>query len=80
MHEHKSKFIMKMVQVLKQEHFLKMKEKILILKKMGGDEETILKNKIKAKEKNHLTNKKPTLDIISQDRIPILWIETKKRY
>ena len=48
------------------------------LKKMGGEEETILKHKIKAKDKNHLTNKKPILDIMSQDRILILWIETKK--
>ena len=36
---------------------------------MGGEEETILK---------HLTKKKPILDIMSQDRILILWIETKK--
>ena len=47
---------------------------------MGGDKGTILKHKIKAREKKHLTNKKPTLDIMSQDRIPILWIETKKGY
>ena len=40
---------------------------------MGGDERTILKNKVKAREKNHLTKKKPTLDIMSQDKIPILW-------
>ena len=45
---------------------------------MGGDEWTILKHKVKAKDKNHLTNKKPILDIMSQDRIPILWIETKQ--
>ena len=45
---------------------------------MGGDEETILNHKVKSREKNHLTNKKPTLDIMSQDIIPILWIETKK--
>ena len=45
---------------------------------MGGDERTILKHKVKAKDKNHLTNKKPKLDIMSQDRIPILWIETKQ--
>ena len=48
------------------------------LKKMGGDEGIILKHKVKGREKNHLTNKKPTLDIMSQDRIPILWIETKQ--
>ena len=30
---------------------------------MGGDEGTILKHKVKAKEKNDLTNKKPTLDM-----------------
>ena len=48
------------------------------LKKMGGDEGTILKHKVKAREKNRLTNKKPTLDIMSQCRILILWIETKQ--
>ena len=48
------------------------------LKKMGGEEETILKHKVKAKDKIHLTNKKPKLDIMIQDRIPILWIETKQ--
>ena len=36
---------------------------------MGGDEETILKHKVKARDKNHLTNKKPILDIMSQYRI-----------
>ena len=45
---------------------------------MGGEEETILKHKIKAKDKDHLTNKIPKLDIMSQDRIPILWSETKQ--
>ena len=45
---------------------------------MGGEEETILKHKVKARDKNHLTNKKPILDITSQNRIPILWIETKQ--
>ena len=45
---------------------------------MGGEEETTLKHKVKAKEKNHLTNNKPILDIMCQDRIPILWIETKQ--
>ena len=44
---------------------------------MGGDEGTILKHKVKAKEENRLTNKKPTLDIMCQDRIPIIWIENK---
>ena len=45
---------------------------------MGGEEETILKHNVKAKDKNHLTNKKPKLDIMSQNRIPILWSETKQ--
>ena len=45
---------------------------------MGGEEETILKHEVKARDRNHLTNKKPTLDIMSQDRILILWIETKQ--
>ena len=45
---------------------------------MGGDEGTILKHNVKDRDKNHLTNKKPILDIMSQDRIPILWIETKQ--
>ena len=45
---------------------------------MGGDEGIILKHKVKAKEENRLTNKKPKLDIMSQDKIPILWIETKQ--
>ena len=48
------------------------------LKKMGGEEGIILKHKVKARDKNHLTNKKPILDIMSQYRIPILWIETKQ--
>ena len=48
------------------------------LKKVEGDEEIILKHKVKARDKNHLTNKKPILDIMSQDRIPILYIETKQ--
>ena len=48
------------------------------LKKMGGEEETILKHKRKDKDKNHLTNKKPILDIMRQDRIPIPWIETNQ--
>ena len=45
---------------------------------MGGDEGTILKHKVRARENNRLTNKKPTLDIWSQCRIHILRIETKK--
>ena len=45
---------------------------------MGGVKETILKHKVKAKDKDHLTNKKPKLEIMSQDRIPIIWIETKQ--
>ena len=45
---------------------------------MGGDERNILKHKVKAREKNYLTNKKSTLDTMSQFRIPILWIETKQ--
>ena len=49
------------------------------LKKMGGEEETILKHKEKARDKNRLTNKKPTLDTMSQCRISILWIETNKQ-
>ena len=46
--------------------------------KMGEDEGTILKHKVKAREKSHLTNKKLTLDTISQCRIQILCIETKQ--
>ena len=45
---------------------------------MGGEEETILKHKVKARDKNHLTNNKPILNIMSQDRVLILWIETKQ--
>ena len=45
---------------------------------MGGEEGTILKHKVKTRDKNHLTNKKPILDTMSQDRIPILCIETKQ--
>ena len=59
MHGHKSKFIMKVVQVSKEEEFSKGGRKFLKLKKMGGEEETILKHKVKARDKNHLTNKKP---------------------
>ena len=45
---------------------------------MGGEEEAILKHKVKAKDKNHLTNKNPKLDIMSQGRIPIPWIGTNQ--
>ena len=45
---------------------------------MRGDEGTILKHKVKAKEENCLTNMKPILDIMGQDRILILWSETKQ--
>ena len=45
---------------------------------MGREEEAILKDKVKAKDKDHLTNKKPKLYIMSQDKILILWIETKQ--
>ena len=45
---------------------------------MGGKEEVILKYKIQDRDKNHLTNKKAKLDIMSQDKIPILWSETKQ--
>ena len=49
------------------------REKIFVkFKKMRGEEETILMYKVKAKDRKHLTNKKPILDITSQDRIPIL--------
>ena len=48
------------------------------LKKMRGEEETILKHKVKARDKNHLIKKKPILDIMSQDRILIIWIEAKQ--
>ena len=58
---------------------MKKREKILKLKKMGGDEGTILKHKVKAREKKCLTNKKPTFDMISQYRIPILWIDQARK-
>ena len=45
---------------------------------MGGEEEAILKHKLKSRDKNHLTNKKPILHIMSQKIIPILRIETKQ--
>ena len=61
MHGPKSKFIMKMFQVSKQEEFFFKKggRRFLKLKKMGGEEEVILKHKIKANDKDHLTSKKP---------------------
>ena len=74
MHGPKSMFIVKEVEVRKQEEFSKGGRRFLKLKKMGGDEGTFLKHKIKAREKNRLTNKKPTHDTMSQIRIPILWI------
>ena len=74
MHGPKSKFIMKVFQVSKQEEFSKGGRIFLKLKRMGGVEEAILKHKVKARDKNHLTKKKPILDIISQNRILILWI------
>ena len=58
---------MKVFQVSKQEEFSKRGRIFLKLKKMGGVEEAILKHKVKAKKKNHLTNKKSTLEIMSQD-------------
>ena len=45
MHGPKSKFIMKMFQVSKQEEFSKGGRRFLKLKKVGGDEGTILKHK-----------------------------------
>ena len=48
------------------------------LNKMGGDEGATLNHKVKAREKNSLTNKEPTLDAMSHCRISILWIETKQ--
>ena len=45
---------------------------------MGGEEDTILKHQVKARDKNHLTNKKPKHDIMGQDRIPIPWIEANQ--
>ena len=73
-------FVMKVVQVSKQEEFFKGGRWFLKLKKMWGEEETILQHKVKAKVRKGLTNKKLTLDIMSQDRIPILSIETKQGY
>ena len=65
MHGPKSKFIMKMFQVSKQEEFSKGGRRFLKLKKMGGEEEAILKHKVKVRD-------------MSQNRILILWIETKQ--
>ena len=78
MHGPKSKFIMKVNQVKKQEEFSKGGRIFLKRKKMGGEEGIVLEHKVKARDKNHLTNKKPILDIMSQDRILIPWIETKQ--
>ena len=78
MHGHKSKFIKKVFQVSKQEKFPKGGRRFLKVKKVGGEEEAILKHKVKARDKDHLTNKKLILDIMSQYRIPILWIRTKQ--
>ena len=79
MHGHKFKFIMKVVQVLKnKKSFEKGGRRFLKLKKMGGEEETILKHKVKAGEKSSLTNKKLTLAKISQRRIPIPWIDIEQ--
>ena len=58
MHGPISKFIVKAVQVYEQEEFSKGGRRFLKFKKMGGDEETILKHKVKAKEKDHLTKQK----------------------
>ena len=69
---------MKAVQVRKQEEFVKGRRNFLKLKKIGRDEGTILKHKVKSKEKSGLTNKKPTLDIESQFIILILRIEMKQ--
>ena len=55
MHGPKSKFIMKVFQVQKQEEFSKGGRIFLKLKKIGGVEEAILKHKVKAKDKDHLT-------------------------
>ena len=49
MHGHKSEFIMKVVQVYKQEEFSKLGRRFLKLKKMGGDEGIILKHKVKVR-------------------------------
>ena len=65
MHAHKPKFIMKIFQVSKQEEFSKRGRRLLKLKKIKGEEEIILKHKVKDRDKNHLTNKKPILDIMS---------------
>ena len=69
---------MKIVQVSKTRRVFKRGRRFLKLKKMGGEEGTTLKHKVKARDKDHLTNKKPIHDIMSQDIIPILWIETKQ--
>ena len=48
---------------------------------MGGEKEAILKHKVKARDKNHLTNKKPKLDIMSQGTFPFFRLKpSKQRY
>ena len=71
---------MKMVQVSKQEEyfFLKRRENIFEIKEDGRRRRGYLKHKVKARDKNHLTNKKPKLDIMIQDIILIPWIETNQ--
>ena len=54
MHEHKSKFYYKSGSSLKQEEFSKGGRRFLKLKKIGGEEEAILKHKVKATDKDHL--------------------------
>ena len=46
---------------------------------MGGEEEAILKHKVKAKDKNHLTNKKEILDIMRQIDFPLFGLEPSKQ-
>ena len=45
------------------QEFSKRGRRFLKLKKLGGEEETILKHKVKSRDENHLTNKKQTLDL-----------------
>ena len=61
MHGPKSKFIMKVVQILKQEEFSKGKRRFLKLKKMGGDEETILNHKGKSQGKGPSNQKEANI-------------------
>ena len=46
---------------------------------MGGVEGTIIKHKVKAKKKNNLTNKKLTLDIMSQLELPSFGLKSNKQ-